>query len=458
MVFNTFEFIIFITVIIAILSIIDRYISNSDIRNLFLLIVSLIFYASFNIYYLFLLAFVILYTYIIAKEIHNKPYLLRIGIALSVIILFVYKYFNFFIDSFMSLFNINSTLVIELLLPIGISFYLFKSISYLVDVSKRKIEPENDFISLALYISFFPELLAGPISRANDLLSQLKENKKINLKKLSEGFQIFIIGLGKKIVLADNISIFVNEVYRAPKIYSSLTVILCIIAYSFQIYLDFSGYSDMAIGCSKMLGYDIKKNFNMPYLSHNVTEFWKRWHISLSSWLQDYIYIPLGGNRKGETRQYLNLLITMLIGGLWHGSKITFVIWGLVNGIALVIHKIYLKRNGNAKGSVVSIILTFIFISLTWVFFRSDNLQNALCIFSSIFNGSGINYIHINSIVCIIVSVIAMVILYNTNNSESMYMIQDLNTIKGLVLVILLIGIIIGLAYTGFNPFIYSSF
>lgn len=458
MTFNSFEFIGYFIIVLLVLALIDRYAQSNKIRNIFLLVSSLVFYAFFNVYHLFILIFVVIYTYIFALRIREKSYLLKLGIAFAITILFIYKYFNFFIDSFLTLFRVNNSLTIELLLPIGVSFYLFKSISYLVDVSKGVIEPENNFVNVALYICFFPELLAGPISRSNDLITQLKENRRVNITGLSIGFQMFLIGLFKKIVLADNISVFVNEIYRAPKIFSSMTIILCIIAYSFQIYLDFSGYSDMAIGCSKMLGFDIKKNFNMPYLSHNVTEFWKRWHISLSSWLQDYIYIPLGGNRKGRRRQYINLIITMIIGGLWHGSKMTFIVWGLVNGVALVIHKIYSEQKRGRKNSMLSILFTFAFVSLTWVIFRSGSLKDALCIYSSIFNGFGINYIHINTIVCIIIALSMMVISYKTNNSESFYLIQDLNTVKGLVCVILLIGVIIGFAYTGFNPFIYSSF
>lgn len=458
MAFNSLRFVVFFIAVLMIIAIIDRFASNSKIRNVVLLSASLLFYALFNVLYLLLLIFVIAYTYFFSKRVKEKPYILTISVVLSISILFIFKHFNFFVDSFTRLFNIHNLFVNNLLLPIGISFYLFKSISYLIDIKRGKTEVESDLIVVALYLSFFPEVVAGPISRFNDLSIQFKKNTKINKNNLSIGLQIFLIGLFKKIVLADNIAVFVNEVYRAPKIYSSITIILCIVAYSFQIYLDFSGYSDMAIGCSKMLGYDIKRNFNMPYLSHNVTEFWKRWHISLSTWLQDYLYIPLGGNRKGEMKQYINLIITMVIGGLWHGSKWTFVLWGLINGIALVVHKLFIKNRKKNNSGILSILITFVYTSLIWVLFRADNLQNAVDLYLSIFNNRGINYIHINSIVSIIVCIVAMVYSYVKNKSESKYIIQDLNTIKGLTFVILLIGLIIGLAYTGANPFIYASF
>lgn len=458
MAFNSLGFIIFFIITLTIIAIIDYFICDTRVRNIALLLISLVFYSLFNVLYLLLLLFVIIYTYFFAKKIKEKSYLLIVSICISILILFIFKYFNFFADTLINLLHINNPLFINLVLPIGISFYLFKSISYLVDIKKGKIEVENDPVIVALYLCFFPEIVAGPISRFSDLLNQFKSNIKINGKDLSTGLQIFIIGLFKKIVLADNIAVFVNEVYRAPKIYSSATIVLCIIAYSFQIYLDFSGYSDMAIGCSKMLGYDIKRNFNMPYLSHNVTEFWKRWHISLSSWLQDYLYIPLGGNRKGEIRQFVNLIITMVIGGLWHGSKWTFILWGLVNGIALVVHKLYTKNRKNNKSGLLSVLITFIFVSFVWVLFRADNLQNAIDLYLSIFNGKGINYIHLNSIVCILICLIVMIFSYIKNKSEAVYILQDLNTIKGLVITILFIGIIIGFAYTGSNPFIYASF
>ena len=458
MAFNSIGFIIFFISTLLIIAIIDHFTSDTRIRNIALLFISLLFYALFNTLYLLLLLFVILYTYFFARIIKEKTYPLVVSIIISILILFIFKYCNFFIGSFSSILHINNPVVVNLILPVGISFYLFKSISYLVDIKRGKIDVENDSVVVALYLSFFPEIVAGPISRFSDLFVQFKNKIKINRKDLSIGLQIFLIGLFKKIVLADNIAVFVNEVYRAPKIYSSATIVLCIIAYSFQIYLDFSGYSDMAIGCSRMLGYDIKRNFNMPYLSHNVTEFWKRWHISLSSWLQDYLYIPLGGNRRGKCRQYINLIVTMVIGGLWHGSSWTFVLWGLVNGIALVIHKMFIKNRNRKESGILSILTTFIFISLVWVLFRASDLQNALDLYSSIFNSKGINYIHLNSIVCILICVATMIFSYIKTKSEATYILHDLNTIKGLVFVILLIGIIVGFAYTGSNPFIYASF
>ena len=287
--------------------------------------------------------------------------------------------------SFIRLFGIENARVLNIILPIGISFYVFKSISYICDVYKDRLKAEKDFITVALYISFFPQIVAGPISRARDLMKQIRKERNLSLDDLSKGGQMFVFGLFKKIVIADNISVFVNEVYRAPNIYSSMTLLLCVIAYSVEIYMDFSGYSDMAIGVSRMLGFKIENNFNLPYMSRNVTEFWKRWHITLSNWLMDHIYIPLGGNRKGKSRQYLNLLITMAIGGLRHGADWTFVLWGIVNGLALIVHKIWLDHTKKKEGSLFGAFFTFVFISLTWILFRADNFNNALDIFRGLF-------------------------------------------------------------------------
>ena len=337
-------------------------------------------------------------------------------------------------------------------MPVGISFYIFKAISYMVDVYRGKYECEKSFIKVALYLSLFTEVVSGPISRFNDLSKQFDNNTKLSVDYFTEGVQVFVIGLFKKIVVADNLSVFVNEVYRAPRAYSSLTVLLCIVGYAVYIYMDFSGYSDMAIGCSKMLGYDIKKNFNCPYISKKITEFWKRWHISLSNWIMDYIYIPLGGNRKGKTRQYINLVLTMFIAGLWHGSSYMFAIWGLINGLALTIQKRFFK-----KDTIITIIINYIFILISWITFKASDINNFLDILNQLWFKQGISYINAWAIFGIIV-VILDIILSIKNNKEEYYPIQDLTTIKGLVIFFLIIGLTLGLGYTGANPFVYSNF
>ena len=457
MMFNSISFIIFFIIIYYLLWLMNHYEKLNDKSNIALLVISLVFYALFDYRCLILLLVVIFITYYLGLKVKNNKKYLKIGIVLNVIILGFFKYFNFFINSFANLFG--KSLALNIILPIGISFYIFKSISYLVDVYKDKYPAERDFIALGLYISFFPEVVAGPISRPKNLLSQIKKPRQLNSDNFSKGAQVFVFGLFKKIVIADNISVFVSEVYRAPNIYSSLTIFLCVIAYSIEIYMDFSGYSDMAIGISKILGFEIERNFNLPYISKNVTEFWRRWHITLSKWLRDYIYIPLGGNKEGKNRQYLNLLITMAIGGLWHGADWTFIMWGVVNGVALIIHKIYIEKFKKKEIPVLSIILTFAFITLTWILFRADSFTNAKDIFVGLFSfRKGMDFISSWAIFGIVLTLAANIYAYLKNNKNAYYPIFDLNTVQGLFLFFLLIGLTIGLAYVGNNPFIYAAF
>ena len=274
-----------------------------------------------------MLIFVTVMVYVTAMHLKNRM-VFAIGIVSPLVVLGVFKYFNFFLSSFAVLFGKNNIGTFNIILPVDISFYTFQALSYLIDVKRGKIAAERDFIKLALYISFFPQLVAGPIVKAKDFLPQLYEDRKITLKGIEYGLQLIVFGLFKKLVLADHMAVFVDDVFHAPSAFNWSTLILAMISYSLQIYFDFSGYSDIAIGCARCLGYDFLPNFNLPYLSQNVTEFWRRWHISLSTWLKEYLYIPLGGNRRGKARQSVNLFITMLLGGLWHGANWTFVFWG----------------------------------------------------------------------------------------------------------------------------------
>jgi alginate O-acetyltransferase complex protein AlgI len=306
-----------------------------------------VFYGWWDWRFCLLMLLLTIVAYISAIQISKLPktrlYII-LGVAVPLVVLGIFKYFNFFVSSFMQIFGIRNVGSLNIILPIGISFYTFQSLSYIIDVYRRNIDAEKNFIKLALYIAFFPQLVAGPIVRASDFLPQLDEERNINFNNFKIGIQIFVFGLFKKIVIADWLSVFVDDVFRTPNVFHAISLILAIIAYSIQIYFDFSGYSDMAIGCAKCLGYDFVRNFNLPYISRNITEFWRRWHISLSSWLKEYLYIPLGGNRKGPIRTYVNNMLTMLLGGLWHGADLTFLAWGGAHGIALCVHKTYKKH------------------------------------------------------------------------------------------------------------------
>ncbi len=482
--FTSIEFIIFFAIVLLTLVFSQlpfaekRLNSKSQIRlkNIILIFFSYTFYAWWDWRFCFLLLFLTLTAYVSAKNISKNKcvtFFKFTGVAIPLIILGFFKYYNFFVDSFCGLFEIKNAGVLNIILPLGISFYTFQSMSYTIDVLRGKLVPAK-FEETALYVAFFPQLLSGPIVKASFFLPQIKENRKITLKNLEIGAQIFLFGMFKKVVLADRLSVFVDDVYFAPSAYSSLTVVFAVVAYSLQIYFDFSGYSDMAIGCAKCIGFDLPANFNLPYMSKNPTEFWKRWHISLSSWLQEYLYISLGGNRKGTLRTYFNLLITMILGGLWHGANWTFVVWGALHGVALCIHKIFRKalktpKNKESSGfkAIASIILNFIFVSLCWIFFRADSFEKAIEILGKVFVWSDGLFQPYTWFFAAVV-LIMLYTLYckfqsrrdNLNNQKtsSKYIILNLNTFVGLVVFFVAAMLTLGLAYTNSNPFIYFQF
>lgn len=482
MVFSSIEFLAFFMIVILIMlfmqsSFIDRIISAKakiNIKHLILLISSYIFYGWWDWRFCFLMLSLTIIAYLSSIKISENKYVKFykvLGIVFPLIILGIFKYFSFFIESFAIAFNIRHIHSIKIILPVGISFFTFQALSYVIDVVNKKTTPCKSFIKLALYIAFFPQLVAGPIVKSAYFLPQLEEDKKITGRGVNDGIQIFVFGLLKKVVIADTIAIFVDQVFEFPLCFSSSTILLAIIAYSIQIYCDFSGYSDMAVGVAKILGYELPCNFNLPYISRNVSEFWKRWHISLSSWLQEYLYFSLGGSRRGELRTYINLMITMMLGGLWHGANWTFIAWGTLHGVALCIHKYYVKHIGKKYdfkiNSILSIALTYAFVCSCWVFFRCDTFSQVYDIFRQLFwwNNYAINHMFIPAIVFIIGIAIATGIaikkskLVNGKRAiRGFYPIMDLSSIKGLTALFITIGLILGLAYTGASPFIYFQF
>lgn len=473
--FTSIQFIILFLATLAVLSVSGLFHSPKAriFRHVYLLVASYVFYGWWDWRFCFLMLLLTVVAYSTAKHLDNERYrrlAITVGIAVPLLILAFFKYTNFFLDSFSSAFGIENMRSLNIILPVGISFYTFQSMSYTIDVYRKKIKPAK-LLDVALYISFFPQLVAGPIVKAQDFLPQLEQDRRVTLKGLEAGLQIFIMGMFKKIVLADRLSVFVDDVFAAPAAYSSLTVILAVISYALQIYFDFSGYSDMAIGCARCMGYDLQRNFNLPYLSKNPSEFWKRWHISLSTWLQEYLYIPLGGNRKGKTRTYINLMLTMILGGLWHGASWTFVIWGTLHGLALCVHKAVAKKRKDKKHlpAPVLILINNIFVCLCWIFFRADRFGTALCVLNKIFIWSGgvqqIYFWLIFAVVIEILYVIWCAVMSKKHPEENgrftlnaYYFRHDLSTVKGLFLFFLEIMAVIGLAYTGGSPFIYFQF
>ena len=478
MTFNSITFLVFfiVTSIFILITNID-FKTKKDrkihLRHIILLLASYVFYGWWNWKCAFLmlaLTYIAYWSAAKADKTNNKIYLC-IGIVFPLVILGIFKYFNFFVDSFSYVFGITKTRSLNIILPVGISFYTFQSMSYTIDVYRKQVRCEKNFIKLALYIAFFPQLVAGPIVKSKEFIHQLYEDRNISWSNLKTGIQIFVFGLFKKIVIADNISVCVDAVFNSPQNFHALSIIMAVIGYSIQIYCDFSGYSDMAIGSAKILGYDLMCNFNMPYVAKNISAFWKRWHISLSTWLQEYLYISLGGNRKGEVRTYINLFLTMLIGGLWHGASWTFVLWGALHGVALCIHKIWMKltrHDKNYKGTIVgnicSIAVTYLFVSFCWIFFRAENFEIAKNIISGIVKWqNGIVYISswtILGIICVVVSTLFAYIrsLLKKTEIQGFYPTVNLESVYGMVILFVAIGVCLMLAYTGSSPFIYFQF
>lgn len=371
----------------------------------------------------------------------------------SVLMLCYFKYADFFVQNLCKIFGENS-ITLDIMLPIGISFYVFSGLSYLIDIYWKRYRAEKNFLDFALYIALFSKLTAGPIVRAGEFLPQVKSYRGLRLDKFAEGIQIFVFGLFKKIVLADHLGVFVDDVFSAPAAFDTFTTILAAVSYSFQIYFDFSGYSDMAIGISKILGFDFSPNFNRPYLAGNISEFWKRWHISLSSWFQEYLYIPLGGNRKGEARTYFNLLIVMLVSGFWHGAGWTFVLWGFLHGIANCGFRFLRKK---LKVKVESTMLNFFMVTVFWVVFRADCIDTAFTVWRGMFTlHAGITQIYSWTFFagfCLLCSGVAA-----KRDSERFYPIMDLSKLSSLILFFTFAGLTIIMGYFGNNAFIYGKF
>jgi len=379
------EFALLFTALLIFLSVVRSGLG----RKMLLLCVSCIFYAYWDWRFLGLLVTVTVVDYYVAhylevsRRVRQRRFLLALSIVTNLGFLFFFKYFNFFLE------NLNVALspfgrhvaLWHIILPIGISFYTFETLSYVIDVYRRVTPPARSILDYAIFITFFPRLVAGPIMRGQQFLPQLEHGITLSTDNIARGMQIFLRGLFKKMVVADNVAILVDQVYAAPGVFSSATVWLAVFAYSVQILCDFSGYTDMAVGLGRILGIELPPNFNLPYTSQSITEFWQRWHISLSTWLRDYLYIPLGGNRRGPTRTHVNLMLTMLLGGLWHGASWNFVLWGGLHGCYLAIERV-LRGEGKAAPARWTSVRAwlkaawiFLLVSGTWVFFRSPSLE-----------------------------------------------------------------------------------
>jgi D-alanyl-lipoteichoic acid acyltransferase DltB (MBOAT superfamily) len=364
---------------------------TTSLRILYVIAFSIYFYYKSSGIYFLLLIFVSISDYLIAHAIAGsddkslKKRLVALSVAINLAMLGYFKYTNFFIEMANGLFGAGFLDFQNIFLPVGISFFVFQSMSYTIDVYRGEIRPLSRWTDYLFYLSFFPQLVAGPIVRAKDFIPQIRRPLQVTREMFGAGICFIIGGLVKKAIISDYISLnFVDRIFDEPALYSGFECLMGIYGYALQIYCDFSGYSDMAIGIALLLGFRFPKNFNAPYKSATITEFWRRWHISLSSWLRDYLYISLGGNRKGKIRTYINLMLTMLLGGLWHGAAVRFVLWGALHGVALAVHKAWMSIIPWAKpeGKQMNIILrlggwffTFNLVCLGWLLFRAEDMQ-----------------------------------------------------------------------------------
>ena len=421
------------------------------IKNIVLLLFSLFFYAWGEPYYFFLMLLMIIVNYYMTIKMDEKKSkgLLVFLVIFNLLSLFSFKYLNFFIDNINEIFN-TSISNIKLTLPIGISFYIFQILSYVIDVYKGKVKVQKSFINLACFISAFPQLIAGPIVRYSDIEKEIV-NRETTFNDFYDGIKRFIIGLSKKVLIANNVSFICDSIFNNGIATTGfIGIIIAIIAYSLQIYFDFSGYSDMAIGLGRMCGFHYNENFNLPYLANSVTDFWRRCHISLSSFFRDYVYIPLGGNRVNKTKFIRNVLVVWMLTGLWHGDSWNFIIWGLYYGIILLIEKFFFKNKKHR-------ISTLLIICIGWLIFRETNFNELLVSFKTLFGFNGLGSINSLSVLGIFSFRYILAFIFGILFSLNIVKVND-GKIKDILLLVLFILSIISIVVSSYNPFIYFRF
>ena len=404
MLFNSIDFAIFLPIVFVLYWFFTN--RNIKLQNALVVAASYVFYGWWDYRFLSLIFFSTIVDYVIGRSLKSeenqkrRKLLLSISIIVNLGFLGFFKYYNFFLDNFITAFSFFGSEIkansLNIILPVGISFYTFQTLSYTIDVYRRKLEPTNDFIAFSAFISFFPQLVAGPIERATHLLPQFYKKRTFNYTKAVDGLRQILWGLFKKIVIADNCAQYANEIFNNSTDYSGGTLALGALFFTFQIYGDFSGYSDIAIGTSRLFGFDLMRNFNFPYFSRDIAEFWRRWHISLSTWFRDYLYIPLGGSRGGTWMKIRNTFIIFIVSGFWHGANWTFIVWGALNAFYFLPLLLTNNNRNNldivAQGRILpsfkdiaAMFLTFSLTVLSWLFFRAENIGHAFQYISDIF-------------------------------------------------------------------------
>ena len=473
--FNSIQFLLFYP-IVAILN----FVVPRKYRWIPLLIASYYFYLTWNAKLFFLILFTTAVSYASGIFIERKPKYKKLWMIISVVaslsILFFSKYYNFMVGTIGNFFGTDLTL--NLILPVGISFYTFQTLSYSIDVYRGDIKAEHHFGYYALFVSFFPQLVAGPIERPDNLLPQLHAEHKFNTDDLYIGAKRMLAGFFKKIAVADMVAPYVNAVYNNPGNAKGLSIIIATLLFAVQIYCDFSGYTDIAIGCARIMGIRLMQNFDRPYSAENIRDFWSRWHISLSSWFKDYLYIPLGGNRKGYARQLVNLFIVFLVSGLWHGAEWTFILWGLLHGMYRVVGDLtYKKRNAlyakaglntNSRGvKIFRPAITFTLVCFAWIFFRANNTAELLTILKQLFTTFGASTfvnelgLTLNGALIVVLAIVIMIICDRKLTLKEYDLPSGAKLLNGTSLYLLwaiIFAWLILLASGGSSAFIYFQF
>jgi alginate O-acetyltransferase complex protein AlgI len=448
MLFNSIDFAIFLPIVFILYWFFAH--KKLKLQNFIIVVASYLFYGWWDWRFLSLILFSTIVDYTIGLKLSNeenhlkRKALLWISILVNLGFLGFFKYYNFFIDNFITVFSFFGTDLevnsLNIILPVGISFYTFQTLSYTIDVYRRKLEPTKDFIIFSAFVSFFPQLVAGPIERATHLLPQFYKKRTFDYSKAVDGMRHILWGLFKKIVIADNCAEYANQIFNNSENLNGSTLVLGALFFTFQIYGDFSGYADIAIGTSRLFGFDLSKNFSFPYFSRNVAEFWRRWHISLSTWFRDYLYIPLGGSRGGTWMKIRNTFAIFIVSGFWHGANWTFIFWGALNAIYFLPLLLTNKNRNNietvAQGRIfptikefLSMLLTFGLTIFAWIFFRANNIEHAISYISEILSPSLFlkpNFEGIDSSSTTIIILVFIFILVEWKGREDKYAIEKL--------------------------------
>lgn len=482
MLFNSIDFAIFIPIVFFLYWFVCN--RNLKLQNWLIVVSSYVFYGWWDWRFLSLVLFSTLVDYSIGLLLSNqdnarkRKIYLWISMIVNLGFLGVFKYYNFFAVNFEAAFSFFGCSIsssrLDIILPVGISFYTFQTMSYTIDVYKRKLEPTKDFIAFAAFVTFFPQLVAGPIERASHLLPQFYKKRNFDYSIAVNGMRQILWGLFKKIVLADNCAIFANLIFNNSEDYSGSTLVLGVLFFTFQIYGDFSGYSDIAIGTSRLFGFDLMQNFAFPYFSRDIAEFWRRWHISLSTWFRDYLYIPLGGSKGGLWSKIRNTFIIFLVSGFWHGANWTFIVWGLINAIYFLPLLLANKNRSNidfiANGKIlpslkelIMILTTFIMTMFAWIFFRADNIDHAINYIKVIFSMSFFSIPKYEGIVTsfVLIGILCLFLIIEWIGRNNRFAIEKLNINNRILRYLFYYLIIVLIIYFGNyeeNQFIYFQF